>query len=108
MPKKTPEPEQAPKADNDAKINLPAAFLTPHEFQANDGRTFEKLFLDQPFIPKGEEGAFNASESGHPYAFADEDGRVWLFYQGSPDRGKTWYLSRLEIGFREGKPYVIG
>lgn len=75
---------------------------------SSDGRTFEKLFLDRPFIPKGEEGAFNASESGHPYAFADEDGRVWLFYQGSPDRGKTWYLSRLEIGFREGKPYVIG
>lgn len=29
MPKKTPEPEQAPKADNYAKINMPAAFLTP-------------------------------------------------------------------------------
>ena len=28
MPKKTPEPEQAPKADNYAKINMPAAFLT--------------------------------------------------------------------------------
>ena len=26
MPKKTPEPEQAPKADNYAKINMPAAF----------------------------------------------------------------------------------
>lgn len=25
MPKKTPEPEQAPKADNYAKINMPAA-----------------------------------------------------------------------------------
>lgn len=37
MPKKTPEPEQAPKADNYAKINMPAAFLTPHEFQAKDG-----------------------------------------------------------------------
>lgn len=24
MPKKTPEPEQAPKADNYAKINMPA------------------------------------------------------------------------------------
>ena len=50
MPKKTPEPEQAPKADNYAKINMPAAFLTPHEFQANDGRTFEKCFVS---FPKG-------------------------------------------------------
>lgn len=41
MPKKTPEPEQAPKADNYAKINMPAAFLTPHDIQTSDGRTFE-------------------------------------------------------------------
>lgn len=33
MPKKTPEPEQAPKADNYAKINMPAAFLTPHDME---------------------------------------------------------------------------
>lgn len=33
MPKKTPEPEQAPKADNYAKINMPAAFLTPHDIR---------------------------------------------------------------------------
>lgn len=50
MPKKTPEPEQAPKADNYAKINMPAAFLTPHDFQASDGRTFEKCFVS---FPKG-------------------------------------------------------
>ena len=35
MPKKTPEPEQAPKADNYAKINMPAAFLTPHDIQTS-------------------------------------------------------------------------
>ena len=45
MPKKTPEPEQAPKADNYAKINMPAAFLTPHDIQTSDGRTFEKCFV---------------------------------------------------------------
>ena len=37
MPKKTPEPEQAPKADNYAKINMPAAFLTPHDIQTGEG-----------------------------------------------------------------------
>ena len=50
MPKKTPEPEQAPKADNYAKINMPAAFLTPHDFETSDGRTFEKCFVS---FPKG-------------------------------------------------------
>ena len=50
MPKKTPEPEQAPKADNYAKINMPAAFLTPHDIQTSDGRTFEKCFIS---FPKG-------------------------------------------------------
>ena len=50
MPKKTPEPEQAPKADNYAKINMPAAFLTPHDIQTSDGRTFEKCFVS---FPKG-------------------------------------------------------
>lgn len=50
MPKKTPEPEQAPKADNYVKINMPAAFLTPHDIQTSDGRTFEKCFVS---FPKG-------------------------------------------------------
>ena len=50
MPKKTLEPEQAPKADNYAKINMPAAFLTPHDIQTSDGRTFEKCFVS---FPKG-------------------------------------------------------
>ena len=50
MPKKTPEPEQAPKADNYAKINMPAAFLTPHDIQTSDGRTFQKCFVS---FPKG-------------------------------------------------------
>lgn len=50
MPKKTSEPEQAPKADNYAKINMPAAFLTPHDIQTSDGRTFEKCFVS---FPKG-------------------------------------------------------
>ena len=52
MPKKTPEPEQAPKtkADNYAKINMPAAFLTPHTIETKDGREFEKCFVS---FPKG-------------------------------------------------------
>lgn len=54
-----------------------------------------------------EYGAKNSSESGHPYAFRDDDGRAYLFCQGSPDGGKTWYLSHTRIGFQGGKPMLM-
>ena len=73
---------------------------------SSDGVHFQKP-LERPFIPAGKEGDWNASESGHPYAFRDRDGRTYLFYQGSPDGGKTWILSRCEIGFLGDEPYVI-
>ena len=73
---------------------------------SEDGVRFERLFLE-PLLRHGPAGAWNASESGHPYIFEDDDGRVYLFYQGSPDGGKTWYLSRAEIGFDEaGVPFI--
>ena len=74
---------------------------------SSDGVLFEKIFTE-PFIPCGKEGEWNSSESGHPYAFRDDDGRAYLFYQGSSDMGKTWYLSRVEIGFDENNiPYIM-
>ena len=72
---------------------------------SDDGVFFRKLFAE-PLIPCGNEGDWNASESGHPYAFVDDDGEVYLFYQGSPDGGKSWYLSRARLGFEGGVPYV--
>ena len=60
------------------------------------------------FISCGAPDTWNSSESGHPYVFRDPvDGRVHLFYQGSADMGKTWYLSRAEIAFRDGKPVLV-
>lgn len=73
---------------------------------SEDGVFFRRLF-HQPFLSCGKPGAWNASESGHPYAFRDDDGRCYLFYQGSPDGGKSWYLSKVEIGFEEGKPIIL-
>ena len=73
---------------------------------SDDGIHFERLFIDAPLLANGEPGAWNASESGHPYIYPAEDGRIWLYYQGSPDNGKTWYLSRREIGFDGGRPYL--
>lgn len=75
---------------------------------SNDGIFFKRLFIKEPFIPCGKPGEWNSSESGHPYAFRDDDGRAYLFYQGSNDNGKTWYLSKVEIAFDENNiPYII-
>ena len=71
-----------------------------------DGVFFQRVFA-LPFLPCGLPGAWNSSESGHPYAFRDDDGSVYLFCQGSPDGGKTWYLSHVRIGFQSGKPVLI-
>lgn len=76
---------------------------------SSDGRVFDKLFIKEPFIPCGKPGSWNESESGHPYVFCDDDGRYWLFYQGSNDGGNTWYITKTEIGFdKDGMPYKIG
>lgn len=69
-----------------------------------DGISFEKL-SSQPLIPNGKPGSWNAEESGHPYAFRDEDGQVYLFYQGYD--GNTWRISRARVTFQDGMP-VIG
>ena len=71
-----------------------------------DGEFFKKGSTE-PFLRCGAPDAWNSSESGHPYAFRDDDGRAYLFYQGSADMGTTWYLSRVEIGFDENNtPYI--
>lgn len=63
---------------------------------SEDGIFFRRV-SNEPLIPCGAPGTWNSSESGHPYAFRDDDGRVFLFYQGSSDNGKTWYISRKEV-----------
>ncbi|GLX66745.1 family 43 glycosylhydrolase [Paenibacillus glycanilyticus] len=73
---------------------------------SEDGIRWERVF-QEPFLPSGSPGSWNASESGHPFVFTDEDGRTYLFYQGNNDHGQTWYLSKAEIGWEAGKPYLI-
>lgn len=68
-----------------------------------DGLHWQRL-SDQPFLPNGAPGTWNASESGHPFLFADEDGRTYLFFQGNGDHGKTWSLSMRSIFWRDGLP----
>lgn len=69
---------------------------------SQDGVSFRRVTAE-PFYKNGAPGAWNASESGHPYVFRDNDGRIYLFYQGSPDHGKTWILSRMELTYENGK-----
>lgn len=73
---------------------------------SDDGVFFRKL-SPKPFLSNGQAGSWNASESGHPYVFRDDDGVVWLFYQGSPDGGESWYLSKVKVDFSDGKPVLI-
>lgn len=73
---------------------------------SRDGVTWTR-FSDEPFLPNGSPESWNASESGHPGVFVDRDGRTHLFFQGNRDKGRTWYLSRVEIGWPEGRPTVL-
>jgi hypothetical protein len=36
-----------------------------------------------------------------------ENGKYYLFFQGNNDKGKTWYLSNIEIGWKRNKPYIL-
>ena len=74
---------------------------------SKDGLRFTRLFVDQPMIPNGKPGEWNSSETGHPGVFLDDDGQTCLFFQGNPDQGKSWYLSQVKIGWRDGRPFVM-
>lgn len=71
-----------------------------------DGLRWHRLG-DTPFLANGAPGEWNSSESGHPFLFTDEDGRTHLFFQGNDDRGKSWYLSRVEVGWNTDGPYLV-
>jgi predicted GH43/DUF377 family glycosyl hydrolase len=72
---------------------------------STDGIHWERLFK-VPFLPNGDPGSWNSSESGHPGVFQDTDGQTYLFYQGNADHGKSWYLSKTKIGWRDERPFL--
>jgi len=74
---------------------------------STDGIRFRRLFVDQPLLANGQPGQWNSCESGHPGLFADDDGEVYLFYQGNNDRGHTWFISWVKLGWQNGRPQVI-
>lgn len=72
---------------------------------SEDGEAWKRL-SDEPLLPHGKEGSWNASESGHPGVFVDEDGATHLFFQGNNDRGRTWWLARVPLAWKDGKPVL--
>jgi len=60
----------------------------------------------EPLLTNGRPGEWNASESGHPGVFVDEDGRTHLFYQGNNDKGHTWWLSSAIVNWSNGVPRI--
>jgi predicted GH43/DUF377 family glycosyl hydrolase len=67
---------------------------------STDGIHFRRLNNGRPILERGQPGTWNHSESGHPGAFVDNDGRTYLFYQGCNQRLKPpldWHLSMVPI-----------
>lgn len=72
---------------------------------SRDGIHWQRL-SDQPLLPNGRPGSWNASESGHPGVFVDSDGQTYLFFQGNNDNGKSWLLSQTRIAWKDGRPSI--
>ena len=73
---------------------------------SEDGISWKRL-SDMPLLPNGKGSEWNSSESGHPGVFEDDDGQMYLFFQGNNDNGATWYLSKMKIGWEGDKPCLI-
>ncbi len=73
---------------------------------SDDGIAWKRL-SDEPLLPNGKPGEWNSSESGHPGVFTDNDGQMYLFFQGNNNMGKSWYLSKMKIGWQRDRPYLF-
>ena len=65
---------------------------------STDGVNFTR-WRDTPVLPHGAEGSWNAWESGHPGVFEDDDGQIYLFYQGKATLTGDYRLSCLKVEF---------
>ncbi|MBI4978962.1 MAG: family 43 glycosylhydrolase [Spirochaetes bacterium] len=70
---------------------------------SDDGIRWKRIG-SEPWLRCGRPGEWNQHESGHPYVFVDTDGATHLFYQGTGDKGKTWWLTRIAVEWRDGLP----
>lgn len=75
--------------------------------ESRDGITWKRV-SDKPLLPNGNAGDWNSSESGHPGVFVDKGGATHLFFQGNNDRGRTWWLARVPLAWRDDRPQLGG
>ena len=73
--------------------------------KSKDGIHWERI-SEEPFLKNGSAGSWNESESGHPHILKTEEGKYFLFFQGNKDKGKSWFISKVEIGWKNGRPYL--
>ena len=66
---------------------------------STDGRTFSRIPPDGLLFPHGAEGTWNHGESGHPGVFRDDDGQVYLFFQGKDSPDGNYLLSVCKVRF---------
>ena len=67
---------------------------------STDGYHYSRIAPDGLFFTHGEEGTWNQGESGHPGVFQDDDGQVYLFFQGKASLTDTYYLSVCKVYFK--------
>ena len=63
-----------------------------------DGVHFTR-YRDEPVFPHGAKGSWNEWESGHPGLFVDDDGQVYLFFQGKSTLKGDYSLSCAKVKF---------
>lgn len=73
--------------------------------KSSDGIHWTKL-SNKPFLMNGDPGTWNCCESGHPHLFKTRKGKTYLFYQGNDDFGKTWFLSNMEVKWKNRHPFI--
>ncbi len=72
---------------------------------STDGIRWKRI-SNEPFLANGKPGEWNESESGHPGILQGPHGETYLLFQGNNDKGKTWFLSMVRIGWRNGMPVI--
>lgn len=74
---------------------------------SSDGYNYERVQLEgeEPGLvfKSGAPGTWNAGESGHPGVFEDNDGSVYLFFQGKESLKADYFLSVAKVTFQKGK-----
>ena len=77
-----------------------------HELQqiglctSKDGVHFKRIAPDGLLFHNGAKGTWNHGESGHPGVFRDDDGQVYLFFQGKASRKANYFLSVCKVHFQ--------